>query len=56
MVNAVSATDKTIYDPGTVPARPSAGAAHEDRRAAMLTVALQESIADVRPAFGERTA
>jgi len=31
-------------------------AAHEERLAAMLTVAVQEYIADVRPVFGERTA
>jgi hypothetical protein len=29
---------------------------HEEQRAAMLTVAVQEYIADVRPVFGERTA
>jgi hypothetical protein len=29
---------------------------HKEQRAAMLTVAVQEYIADVRPVFGERTA
>jgi hypothetical protein len=38
-------------------ARPSAAAALiREQRAAMLTVAVQEYIADVRPVFGERTA